>query len=61
MTLKKDAKFEVNPTLDFKNDMKNLVNFNARSSKSKSLLFDVLDLSKVYYVWAKKVQRSYVS
>ena len=50
MTLKKDAKFEENPTLDFKNDMKNLVNFNARSSKSKSLLFDVLDLSKVYYV-----------
>ena len=50
MTLKKDAKFEVNPTLDFKNDMKNLVNFNARSSKSKSLLFDVLDLSKVYDV-----------
>ena len=29
--------------------------------KSESLHFDVLILSKVYYVWAKKVQRGYVS
>ena len=37
-----------------KNDMRNLVNFNASSGKSGNLHFDVLLLSKVYYVWAKK-------
>ena len=30
------------------------VNFNASSGKSDNLHFDVLRLSKVYYVWAKK-------
>ena len=41
--------------------MKDLVNFNASSGKSENLHFDVLLLFKVYYVWVKKVQRSYVS
>ena len=59
MTLKSDAKFGVKLTLGSKNDMKNLVNFNASSGKSENLHFDVLLLPKVYYVWAKKVQRSY--
>ena len=36
-------------------DMKNLVNFNASSGKSEILHFDVLFLSKVYYVWDKNV------
>ena len=57
MTLKSDAKFEEKLTLGSKND----VNFNANSSKSKNLDFDVLLLLKVYYVWAKITQRSYVS
>ena len=61
MTLESDAKFQVTLAHGFKNDMTNLVNFNASSGKSKNLHFDVLLLSKVYYVWAKKVQRSYVS
>ena len=42
MTLKSDAKFEEKLTLGSKNDMRNLVNFNASSGKSGNLLFDVL-------------------
>ena len=42
MTLKSDAKFEEKLTLGSKNDMRNLVNFNARSGKSGNLHFDVL-------------------
>ena len=45
-----DAKFEEKLTLGFNNDMSNLVNFNASSSKSENLHFDVLLLSKVYCV-----------
>ena len=61
MTLKSDAKFEEILTFGSKNDISNLVNFNASSGKSDNLHFDVLLLSEVYYVWAKKVHRSYVS
>ena len=43
--------------LGSKNDMSNLVNFNASSGKSENLQFNVLLLWKVYYVWAKNVQR----
>ena len=42
MTLKSDAKFEEKLTLGSKNDMRNLVNFNASSVKSGHLHFDVL-------------------
>ena len=56
MTLKSDAKFEEKLALGSKNDMRNLVNFNASSGKSENLYFDVLLLSKVYYFWAKKVK-----
>ena len=48
MTLKSDVRFEEKLTLGCKNDMKNLVNFNASSSKSEKLHFGVLLLSKVY-------------
>ena len=41
MTLMSDAKFEEKLTLRSKNGMKNLVNFNASSSKSDNLHFDV--------------------
>ena len=61
MTLKSDAKFEEILTFGSKNDISNLVNFNASSGQSDNLHFDVLLLSEVYYVWAKKVHRSYVS
>ena len=50
MPLKSDAKFEEKLTLSSKNDMRNLVNFNASSSKSENLHLDVLLLAKVYYV-----------
>ena len=50
MTLKSDAKFDKKLTLDFKNDMKNLVNFDSSSGKSENLHFDGLLLSKVYNV-----------
>ena len=43
-------KFEEKMTHGSKNDVRNLVNFNASSSKSENLLFDVLLLSKVHYV-----------
>ena len=61
MTLKGDAKFEEKLILDSKNNMRNLVNFNASSGKSENSHFDVLLLSIVYYVSAKKVQRSDLS
>ena len=50
MTLKSDAKFEEKLTLGCKNDIRNFVNFNASIDKSGNLHFDVLLLSKVYYV-----------
>ena len=50
MTLNSDAKFEEKVNLGSKNDMRNLINFNASSGKSEKLHFDVLLLSKVYYV-----------
>ena len=50
MTLMSDAKFEEKLTLGSKNDMRNLVDFNASSAKSENLHFDVLLLSRVYYV-----------
>ena len=61
MTLESDAKFEEKLAHGFKNDMTSLVNFNAGSSKSKNLPFDVLLLSIAYKVSAKKVQKSYLS
>ena len=42
MTLNNDAKFEKKLALDSKNDMKNMVNFNANSGKSENLHFDGL-------------------
>ena len=54
MTLESDAKFEEKLALGFKNDMTNLVNFNASSGTSENLHFDVLLLSIAYKVSAKK-------
>ena len=45
-----NAKFEEKRALDSKNDMRNLVNFIANNGKSENVHFDVLLLSKVYYV-----------
>ena len=51
MTLKSDAKFEEKLTLCSKNDMRNLVNFNASSGKSGKFHFDVLLLSIKKTLW----------
>ena len=61
MTLESGAKIEEKLSHGFKNDMKNLLNFNASSGKSENLHFDVLLLSIAYKVSAKKVQKSYLS
>ena len=45
-------KFEEKLTLGSKNDMRNLVNFNASSGKSGNLHFDVLLLPIAYKVSA---------
>ena len=61
MTLKSDGEFEEKLTLGSKNDMKNLVNFNASSGESENLYLDMLLLSIAYKVSAKKVQKNYLS
>ena len=61
MILKSDAKFEEKLTLGSKDDMRNLVNFNVSSDKSKNLHFNVLLLSIAYKDSAKKVQKNYLS
>ena len=61
MTLKGDAIFKEKLTGGLKNDIRNLVNFHASSSKSKNLHFDGLVLSKAFKVLDEKVQKSYVS
>ena len=63
MRVESDAKFEEKLALGFKNDMTNLVNFNASSGKSENLHFDVLLLSiaYIYKVSARKAQKSYLS
>ena len=61
MALKKDEKFEEKPALGPKNDMMNLVNFNASSDKPQNFHFDVLPFSIAYKVSAKIVQKSYLS
>ena len=49
MTLNSNAKFEEKLTLGSKNDIKNLVKFNASSGKPENLHFDLIFLLKVYY------------
>ena len=61
MTLESDAKFEEKLAHGFKNDMTNLVNFNASSGKSENLHFDVLLLLIAYKVSAKTFQKSFIS
>ena len=58
MTRKNDAKYDEKLNLGSKNDMRNLVNFNASSGKSENLHFDVLLLSIAYKVSAKNAQKS---
>ena len=53
MTVESDAKFEEKLAFGFKNDMTNLVNFNASRGKSENLHLDVV-LSIAYITFQLK-------
>ena len=61
MTMKNDAKFEEELTCRFKTDMGSWQILTWALESLKNFYFNVLLLSKVYTVWAKIVQRSYLS
>ena len=52
--MKSDVKFEEKLTLDSKNDIRNLINFNVSSGRSENLHFHVLLLSKNITIEPKK-------
>ena len=60
MTMKNDAKFEEELTCPLKTDMKNLINVDWNTGKYKKFALWLAPLTKVYNVWAKKIQRNYV-
>ena len=57
MTVNSDAKFEEKLTLCSKNNMRNLVNFNASSGKSGNLYYDVLLFPIAHKVQSNKYRR----
>ena len=61
MRVESDTKFEEKLALGFKNDMTNLVNFNASIGKSENLHFDVLLLSIAYIKFQLKKCRRVIS
>ena len=61
MTVKGDQIFKEKLTIGLKNEVKNLVTFQASSRESENLYFDGLVLSKAYKVLDEKVQKRYVS
>ena len=61
MTLKSIANFKEKLTFGFKYDIGNLVNFHPTTQKSQKFHFVGLFFSRVYKVWVKKIQRSYLS
>ena len=61
MKLKRDKKFGEELTCCFKIGIRNLTNFHPSTLKSQNFHFNGLLRSKVYIVWAKKVQRSNLS
>ena len=54
MTLKSDAEFEEKLAVSFKNDMRNLMNFNKSSGKPENIHYGRLLLSIAYKDSAKK-------
>ena len=58
MTMMNNVKFEKELTCQFETDMRNLSNFDPDTQKISSIY--TLMGSKVFNVWAKKVQTSYV-
>ena len=68
MAIKNDTKIEEELSCRFKIDLRNLMIFGPSTWKNfqktknlKNFHFNVLFLSKLYIVWAKTVQRSYLS
>ena len=61
MRVESDTKFEEKLAVGFKNDMMNLVNFNASSGKSENLHFEVLLLSIAYIKFQLKKHRRVIS
>ena len=61
MRVESGVKFEEKLALGFKNNMANLVNFNASSGKSENLHFDVLLLSIAYIKFQLKKHRRVIS
>ena len=61
MTVESDAKFEEILPLGFKNDMTNVVNFNASSCKPENLHFDELLLSIANVKFQLKKRRRVIS
>ena len=61
MRVESDTKFEEKLALGFKNEMMNLVNFNAGSGKSENLHFEVLLLSIAYIKFQLKKRRRVIS
>ena len=55
MTMKNDAKFEGELTCHFKVDIRNLIILTQALESLKNFHFNLLLLSKVYIVCAKKV------
>ena len=53
--MKSDANFEEKLTLGSNHDMRNLVNFNVSSGKSRDLQFDVLLLPKSHKSFSLKI------
>ena len=61
LKLKRNTKFEEESNCRFKIDIRNLTNFDRSTRKSQKFHFNGLLLSRVYIVWTKKVERSYLS
>ena len=61
MTLKGVEKFKRKRTCGLKNDIGNLVNFHASSSKSENLHFIWIRLSKAYKYLDENAENRYVS
>ena len=61
MKMKRDAKFGEESICRFKTEITHSANLDLSTQKSQNFDFNRLVLSKVYIVWAKNVQRSYLS
>ena len=61
MKLKRDTKIAEESTCRFKIGIRNLTNLTWALESLKNFHFNGLLLSKVYIVWARNAQRSYIS